>query len=172
MWGAWLAQLVECLTSAQVTISWFMSWSPTSGSLLSAQSRLQILCPSCPSPVPLLLVLSLSQKPMTIWKKKKNLGCQKYFWRDWSAPPPPFFSLSLFICFERGAGGRGEKESQAGSVLSVQSPVQAWTQQPWDHDLGWNQESQTLIWLSHPGAPGEAFWTLYFTERRHHLFGA
>ena len=23
--------------------------------------------------------------------------------------PPPLFFLSLFICFERGAGGRGEK---------------------------------------------------------------
>ena len=44
--GAWVAQLVKCLTSARVMISQFVSLSPTSGSVLTAQSwkLLQILC--------------------------------------------------------------------------------------------------------------------------------
>ena len=37
-WGARVAQLVKCLTSAQVMISRFMSLSPTSGSVLTARS--------------------------------------------------------------------------------------------------------------------------------------
>ena len=37
-WGAWVAQSVKRLTSAQVTISWSMSLSPMSGSGLMAQS--------------------------------------------------------------------------------------------------------------------------------------
>ena len=36
--GAWVAQLVERPASAQVTISWFVSLSPASGSVLTAQS--------------------------------------------------------------------------------------------------------------------------------------
>ena len=36
--GTWVAQSVEHLTSAQVTISYFMSSSPTLGSVLTAQS--------------------------------------------------------------------------------------------------------------------------------------
>ena len=36
IWGTWVAQLVECLTSAQVVILWFVSSSPKSGLLLSA----------------------------------------------------------------------------------------------------------------------------------------
>ena len=36
--GAWVAQLVKHLTSAQVTISKFMGLSPVSGSVLTAQS--------------------------------------------------------------------------------------------------------------------------------------
>ena len=38
MWGAWVAQSVERLTSAQVMISRLMSSSPASGSVLTAQS--------------------------------------------------------------------------------------------------------------------------------------
>ena len=37
-WGTWVAQLVKQLTSAQVMISWSVSSSPTSGSVLTAQS--------------------------------------------------------------------------------------------------------------------------------------
>ena len=37
-WGAWVAQSVGCPTSAQVMISQVVSLSPTSGSMLTAQS--------------------------------------------------------------------------------------------------------------------------------------
>ena len=65
--GTWLAQSVERLASAQVTILWFVSSSPESGSL-SAQWLLLILLPPdslCPSPacaLSLSLSLSLSLK--------------------------------------------------------------------------------------------------------------
>ena len=36
--GAWVAQSVKRLTSAQVMISWSVSLSPASGSVLTAQS--------------------------------------------------------------------------------------------------------------------------------------
>ena len=36
--GAWVAQSVKRSTSAQVMISWFVGWSPASGSVLTAQS--------------------------------------------------------------------------------------------------------------------------------------
>ena len=36
--GAWVAQLVKCLTSAQVMILWSMSLNPTLGSVLTSQS--------------------------------------------------------------------------------------------------------------------------------------
>ena len=52
--GAWAAQLVKCLTSAQVMISLFMSSSPPLGSVLTAQSlesALDSVSPSlCSSP--------------------------------------------------------------------------------------------------------------------------
>ena len=38
MWGAWVAQSVKPLTLAQVMILWSMGRSPTSGSVLTAQS--------------------------------------------------------------------------------------------------------------------------------------
>ena len=41
---AWVAQLVEHLTLAQIMISWFMGSSPALGSLLSAKSPLWFLC--------------------------------------------------------------------------------------------------------------------------------
>ena len=37
-WGTWVAQSVEPLTLAQVMISWFVSSSPVSGFVLTAQS--------------------------------------------------------------------------------------------------------------------------------------
>ena len=37
-WGAWVAPLIERQTSAQVTISRFVSSSPASGSVLTARS--------------------------------------------------------------------------------------------------------------------------------------
>ena len=61
-WGAWVAQSVKCPTSAQVMISRLVSSSPSSGSVLTAQSLepLQILCPSLSlsAPPPLTLCLS------------------------------------------------------------------------------------------------------------------
>ena len=57
--GAWVAQSVECLTSARVMMSAFMSSSPTWGWLLSAQSLLRILCLPLVGPLPCSLSLSL-----------------------------------------------------------------------------------------------------------------
>ena len=61
-WGTWVAQSVEPLTLAQVMISRFMSSSPASGSVLTAQSlepALNSVSPSlCPSPA---RALSLSK---------------------------------------------------------------------------------------------------------------
>ena len=65
--GAWVALSVKCLTSAQVMISRFMSLSPTSGSVLTAQSlepASDSVFPSLSLPVPcsLSVCLSLTQK--------------------------------------------------------------------------------------------------------------
>ena len=63
--GAWVAQLVKRPTSAQVTISWFMTSSSMSGSALTARSlelASDSVSPSlCPSPARA-LSLSLSFK--------------------------------------------------------------------------------------------------------------
>ena len=61
--GAWVAQSVERLTSAQVTISRLVSSSPTLGSVLTAQSLEPAsgsLSPSLSAPPLLMLSLSLS----------------------------------------------------------------------------------------------------------------
>ena len=63
--GAWVARSVKCLTSAQVMISWFVSSSPASGSVLTVWSLLEILTLTAPPP----LMLSLSQN-----KYKKGVG--------------------------------------------------------------------------------------------------
>ena len=63
--GAWVAQLVERLTWAQVMISRSVSSSPGSGSVLTAQSlepALDSLSPSFSTPPQLMLCLSVSQK--------------------------------------------------------------------------------------------------------------
>ena len=63
--GAWVAQLVERPTLAQVTISQFVSLSPASGAVLAAQSlepASDSVCLSlCPSPAHA-LSLSLQNK--------------------------------------------------------------------------------------------------------------
>ena len=63
--GTWVAQSVKRLISAQVMISWLVSSSPTSGSVLTAQILEPVsdsVSPSlCPSPAPA-LSLSVSQK--------------------------------------------------------------------------------------------------------------
>ena len=64
-WGAWVAQSVGCPTSAQVMISWFVSSSPASGPVLTAQSlepALDSVSPSLSAPCLLMLCLSHSQK--------------------------------------------------------------------------------------------------------------
>ena len=63
--GAWGAQSVEHLTSAQVMISRSMGSSPASGSVLTAQSlepASDSVSPSLSARPPLMLCLSLSQK--------------------------------------------------------------------------------------------------------------
>ena len=61
MMGAWVAQSVECPTSAQVMISQFVGLSPTLGSVLTAWSLEPALSSVSPlSAPPLLLPLSLS----------------------------------------------------------------------------------------------------------------
>ena len=67
-WGAWMAQLVKHLASAQVIILWFVSVSPPLGPLLSIQSPLQILCLS-PAQVH---AWTLSQKWINISKKERE----------------------------------------------------------------------------------------------------
>ena len=64
-WGAWVAQSVEHLTSAQVMISQSVGSSPTSGSVLTAQSLEPVsdsVSPSLSDPPLFMLCLSLSQK--------------------------------------------------------------------------------------------------------------
>ena len=63
-WGARVAQSVGHLTSAQILIWWFVSWSPASGSVLTAQSlepALDSVSPPLSSPPLLMLCLSVSQ---------------------------------------------------------------------------------------------------------------
>ena len=64
-WGAWVAQSVGRPTSAQVTISRYVSSSPTSGSVLTAQSLEPVsdsVSPSLSAPPPLMFSLSLFLK--------------------------------------------------------------------------------------------------------------
>ena len=67
--GPRVAQSVERLTSAQVTISRFVGSSPTSGSLPSVLSLLRILCPPRP-----LLPCSFLLSKINIKKKRVRLG--------------------------------------------------------------------------------------------------
>ena len=70
--GPRVAESVKHLTSAQVTISRFVSLSPALGSVLTAQSlepALDSVSPILYAPPPLALCLSLSQKLINIKKK-------------------------------------------------------------------------------------------------------
>ena len=65
MKGAWVIQLVEHPTLAQVMISQFVGSSSTSGSVLTAHSlepALDSMSPSLSAPPPLMLARSLSLK--------------------------------------------------------------------------------------------------------------
>ena len=62
--GAWVAQLVRRLTSAQVMISQFVSLSPAMGSVLTAQSlepTSDSVSPPLSTPPLLMLCVSVSQ---------------------------------------------------------------------------------------------------------------
>ena len=74
-WLRWLS--IQLLILAQGTISWFVSSSPTSGSLLSAKSPLSILC--VPLSAPSLLVLSPSLSKINIKKKRRRQKEAKLF---------------------------------------------------------------------------------------------
>ena len=64
-WGAWMAQSVERPTSAQIMISQFVSSSPASGSVLTAQSlepAWDSMSPSLSAPTLLVFCLSLKNR--------------------------------------------------------------------------------------------------------------
>ena len=64
-WGAWVAQSVEHLTSAQAMISQLVGSSPTSVSVLTAQHlepALDFVSPSSSAPAMLVFSLSLKNK--------------------------------------------------------------------------------------------------------------
>ena len=67
--GARVAQLVKCPTSAQVMIWWFVGLSPTSGSVLTAQSLEPALILCLPLSLHLILSWSLS---LSLWKISKH----------------------------------------------------------------------------------------------------
>ena len=77
--GTWVAQLVMCLTSAQVMISRFVGSSPASGSVLIAQSLEpasdSVSLSLCPSPA-YVLSLSLSVKNKQTLKKILKITLQ------------------------------------------------------------------------------------------------
>ena len=63
--GTWVAQSVKCPTLAQVMISWFVSLSPVSGSVLTAWSlepALNSVSPSLSAPPTRTLCVSLTLK--------------------------------------------------------------------------------------------------------------
>ena len=70
--GAWVAQSVKCPTSARVMISQLVSSSPASGSLLSVQIPLQVLCLPLSLHRPCLHSVSLPLK-----NKHKNKNTEK-----------------------------------------------------------------------------------------------
>ena len=77
--GTWVARLVDHPAWAQVMISQFVSLSPTSGSLLSVQGLLQILCPPISLPLPCSCSLPLLKINI---KKKKNRTKPKMVWDE------------------------------------------------------------------------------------------
>ena len=75
LWGAWEAQLVERLTSAQVIVSRCVSSSPASGFVLTARSpepASDSVSPSLSLPLPCSCSVSLSLSKININKIKKN----------------------------------------------------------------------------------------------------
>ena len=89
-----MAQLVECPTSAQVMISWLVSSSPTSGSLLSAQSLPLFL----PLPRVRVCARALSKINENIFKKGKTTTNTRSPGERLLCPPSSLkWSLSQFM---------------------------------------------------------------------------
>ena len=81
--GTWVVQLVQWPTSAQVMISWFVSLSPTSGSVLTAQSlepASDSVSPSLSAPPPLTLCLSVSKINIKKFLKRKKEYSSRGTW--------------------------------------------------------------------------------------------
>ena len=77
-WGAWVAQSARRPTSAQVMISQSVSSSPTSGSVLTAQSlepASDSVSPSLSAPPLLMICLSKINKCLKIFLKKIKENC-------------------------------------------------------------------------------------------------
>ena len=86
MWfgGTWVAQSVQDPTLAQVMISWFMSLSPVSGSVLTARSleaASDSVCLPLSLPLPCSCSVSISLKNKQILKKFfKRYGLEVLGW--------------------------------------------------------------------------------------------
>ena len=79
--GAWVAQLIKRLTSAQVMISWFVGSSSALGSVLTAQilePASDSVSPSLSAPPPLVLCLCLSLRNKINIKKIFLNFCHVY----------------------------------------------------------------------------------------------
>ena len=107
-WGTWVAQWAEYLTSAQVTISQFVSWSPASGSGLTAQSPCfgsSLSLSLCASPAHI-LSLSFSQKQINI--KKREMA--RFLTQDASGEG-------------KDSEGKGKEGKTRGARAGVRSPL-------------------------------------------------
>ena len=81
-----MAQSVECPTSAQIMISWFVSSSLASGSVLTAQSlesASDSVSPSLSAPPLLMLCLSVSKINKTLKKLKKKIRKERESYQDY-----------------------------------------------------------------------------------------
>ena len=85
-----MVQSVECLTSAQVMISWFVGLSSTSGFELTAQSLLGSLSPSLSVSPPLMHVskqsLFLFQNKEINLKRERKRERERERERKWKLP--------------------------------------------------------------------------------------
>ena len=106
--GTWVARSVKGPTSAQVTISQFVSWSPASGSGLTAQSPCfgsSLSLSLCASPAHI-LSLSFSQKQINI--KKREMA--RFLTQDASGEG-------------KDSEGKGKEGKTRGARAGVRSPL-------------------------------------------------
>ena len=109
--GAWVAQSVKHLTSAQVMISWFVGSSPASGSVLTARSlepASDSVSPSLSAPPLLMLCLSVSKINKNIKKIKKGGA-----WVAQSVKSPTSAQVMILRSMSSGPA--------SGSVLTARS---------------------------------------------------